>query len=136
MFFIEKKHKFLLKKGSKRGSKLNPKSTTLEEFWGWLLTGEATGSKWVKTDPKWMSTGTKLDPNLMQKECKMDPKMESKWNQDIEKESPELILDAMKVPAKKMLQKSQGEVSGPARDGPRRPGSRAWVPLRKGKHEP
>ena len=31
----------------------------------------------------------------------MGPKMESKWNQDLEKESPELILDAMKALAKK-----------------------------------
>ena len=66
----------------------------------------------------------------------MGPKMESKWNQDLEKESPELILDAMKASAKKMLQKSQGEVSGPPRDGLGRPESRAWVPLIKGKHKP
>ena len=31
----------------------------------------------------------------------MDPKTESKWNQDLEKESPELILDALKASAKK-----------------------------------
>ena len=49
----------------------------------------------------------------------MDPKMESKWNQDLEKESPELILEAMKASAKKMLQKSEGEVPETARDGPR-----------------
>ena len=49
----------------------------------------------------------------------MGPKMESKWNQDLEKDSQELILDAMKVSAKKMLQKSQEEVSETARDGPR-----------------
>ena len=46
----------------------------------------------------------------------MGPKMESKWNRDLEKESPELILDAMKASATKMLQKSQEEVSGPARE--------------------
>ena len=45
----------------------------------------------------------------------MDPKMESKCHQDLKKESPELILDAMKASAKKMLQKSHGEVSGTAR---------------------
>ena len=66
----------------------------------------------------------------------MGPKMESKWNQDLKKESPELILDAMKAAAKKMLQESQQEVSGTARHGPTRPGSRAWVPLIKGKHKP
>ena len=49
----------------------------------------------------------------------MGPKMESKWTQDLEKESPELILDAMKASAKKMLQKSQGAVSETARDGQR-----------------
>ena len=48
----------------------------------------------------------------------MGPKMESKWSQDLEKESPELILDAMKASAKQMLQKSHGEVSGTARHGP------------------
>ena len=48
----------------------------------------------------------------------MGPKMESKWNQDLEKESPELILDAMKASAEKMLPKSQGEVSGKARQSP------------------
>ena len=48
----------------------------------------------------------------------MDAKMESKWSQDLEKESPELILDAMKALAKKMLQKSHGEVSGKARQSP------------------
>ena len=62
--------------------------------------------------------------------------MESKWNQDLEKESPELILDAMKASGKKMLQKSLGEVSDTARDGPPKPESRAWVPLIKGKHKP
>ena len=62
--------------------------------------------------------------------------MESKWNQDLEKESPELILDAVKASAKNMLQKSYGEVSGTARDGPPKPGSRAWAPLIKGKHKP
>ena len=46
----------------------------------------------------------------------MGPKMESTWNQYIEKESPELILDAMKASAKKMFQKAQGEVSGKARE--------------------
>ena len=45
----------------------------------------------------------------------MGPKMESKWNQDLEKESPELILDAMKASAKKRLQKGQEELSGTAR---------------------
>ena len=45
----------------------------------------------------------------------MGPKMESKWSQDLEKESPELILDAMKASAKKRLQKSQEELSGTAR---------------------
>ena len=48
----------------------------------------------------------------------MGPKMESKWSQDLEKESPELILDAMKASAKKMLQKSQGEVPETARQSP------------------
>ena len=66
----------------------------------------------------------------------MGPKMESKWNQDLEKESPELILDAMKASAKKRLQKSQEELSGTARDGPTRTDNRAWVPLIKGKHKP
>ena len=46
----------------------------------------------------------------------MGPKMESKWTQDIEKESSELILDAMKASAKKRLQKSQEEVSAKARE--------------------
>ena len=66
----------------------------------------------------------------------MSPEMESKWNQDLNKESSELILDAMKASAKKVLQKSQEEVSDTARHGPRRPGSRAWVPLIKGKQKP
>ena len=66
----------------------------------------------------------------------MGPKMESKWSQDLIKESPELILDAMEASAQKRLQKSQEEVPGTARDGPGRPGSRAWVPLIKGKHKP
>ena len=44
----------------------------------------------------------------------MDPKMESKWNQDLEKESPELILDAMKASAKKCSKKVTG-------NSPRRP---------------
>ena len=48
----------------------------------------------------------------------MGPKMGSKWSQDLEKESPELILDAMKASPEKMLQKSQEEVPGTARDGP------------------
>ena len=47
---------------------------------------------------------------------KMGSKMESKWNQDLEKESPELILDAVKASAKKMLQHSHGEVSAKARE--------------------
>ena len=42
----------------------------------------------------------------------MGPTMESKWNQDLEKESPELILDAMKASVQKMLQKNHREVSG------------------------
>ena len=49
----------------------------------------------------------------------MGPKMESKWNQDLEKESPELILDAMKASVQKMFQKGHGEVSGRALYGPR-----------------
>ena len=51
------------------------------------------------------------------------------------KKNPELILDATKASATKMLQKSQEEVSGTARDGPGRPGSRTWVPLIEGKHK-
>ena len=35
----------------------------------------------------------------------MGAKMESKWSQDLEKESPELILDAMKASAKKCSKK-------------------------------
>ena len=66
----------------------------------------------------------------------MGPKMESKWNQYLKKESPELILDAMKASAKKMLQTSHGELSETARDGPVKPGSWAWVPLIQGKHKP
>ena len=62
--------------------------------------------------------------------------MESKCHQDLKKESPELILDAMKASAKKMIPKSQEEVSETARHGPGRPESRAWVPLIKGKHKP
>ena len=46
----------------------------------------------------------------------MGLKMESKWSQDLRKESPELILDAMKASATKMLQKSQEEVSDTARE--------------------
>ena len=46
----------------------------------------------------------------------MGPKMESKWSQYPEKESPEFILDAMKASAKKILPKSQEEVSGTARE--------------------
>ena len=46
----------------------------------------------------------------------MGPKMESAWNQDLEKEIPDLILDAMKASAKQMLPKNQGEVSGKARE--------------------
>ena len=38
--------------------------------------------------------------------------MESKWNQDLEKEGPEAILEAMKALAKKMLQNSQESNSG------------------------
>ena len=45
----------------------------------------------------------------------MGPKMESKWNQDLEKESPELILDAMKASAKKCSKKIKAK-------SPRRPG--------------
>ena len=57
--------------------------------------------------------------------------MESKWSQDLKKESPELILDAMKASAKKMFKKSQEELSETARDGPGRPetardGPGAW----------
>ena len=48
----------------------------------------------------------------------MGPKMESKWNKDLEKESPELVLDAMKASVKNMLQKRHGELSETARDGP------------------
>ena len=70
------------------------------------------------------------------KGCKMGPKMESKWSQDIEKESPELILEPMKAPSKKYSEKGHGELSGTARDGPGRPESRAWVPLIKRKHKP
>ena len=44
--------------------------------------------------------------------------MVSKWSQDIEKESPELISDAMKASAKKMLQKRSRRT---LRDGPRQP---------------
>jgi len=62
--------------------------------------------------------------------------MESKWNQDLKKESPELILDAMKASAEKMLPKSHGEVSETAWYGAGRPESRAWVPLIKRKHKP
>ena len=40
-------------------------------------------------------------PKRFQKDRKMVPKMESKWNQDLEKDSPELILDAMKASANK-----------------------------------
>jgi|OM-RGC.v1.036071710 hypothetical protein len=47
----------------------------------------------------------------LQKGRKNGPNMESKWNQDLKKESPELILDAMKASAEKMLPKSHGEVS-------------------------
>ena len=53
----------------------------------------------------------------------MGPKMGSKWSQYLEKESPELILAAMKALAKNMLQKGHGELSGTARDGPGRPGT-------------
>ena len=53
----------------------------------------------------------------------MGPKMGSKWSQDLEKESPEVILDAMRASAKKMFQKGHGELSGTARDGPGRPGT-------------
>ena len=42
--------------------------------------------------------------------------MESKWNQDLKKESPEFILDAMKASAKQMLQKGHGELSETARE--------------------
>ena len=60
----------------------------------------------------------------------MGPKMESKWSQDLKKESPELILDATKASAKKMLQESHEEVSGTAGAGPRAgPG----CPYNKGK---
>ena len=42
--------------------------------------------------------------------------MEQICHQDLKKESPELILDAKKASAKKRLQKSQEEVSDPARE--------------------
>ena len=45
--------------------------------------------------------------------------MESTWNQGLEKESPGLMLDAMKASVKNMFKKGQGEVSGKARYGPR-----------------
>ena len=48
----------------------------------------------------------------------MGPKMESKWNQDLEKESPELILDAMKASANKNAPKKSRRS---LRAGPRRP---------------
>ena len=48
----------------------------------------------------------------------MDPNMELKGHQDLKKESPELILDAMKASAKKGLQKSQEELSETARQSP------------------
>ena len=38
--------------------------------------------------------------------------MESKCDQDLKKESPELILDALKASAKKMLQNSKDEHAG------------------------
>ena len=66
----------------------------------------------------------------------MGLEMGSKWSQDLEKESPELILDAMKASVKNMFQKSQEEISGPSRQSPAKPGSRAWVPLIKGNHKP
>ena len=69
-------------------------------------------------------------PKRTPKKRKKGSERESKWNQDPEKESPELILDAMKASAKKMLQKSHEEVSGTARAGPRAgPG----CPYNKGK---
>ena len=49
----------------------------------------------------------------------MGPKMVSKWNQDLEKDSAELILDAMRTSANKNAQKSQEEVSESARERPR-----------------
>ena len=66
----------------------------------------------------------------------MGPKMEFKWSQDLEKESPELILEPMKASAKKCSKKGHGGLSETARYGPVRPGSRAWVALIKGKHKP
>ena len=42
----------------------------------------------------------------------MGPKMESKWSQDLEKESPELILDAMKASAKKCSKKFKAKSPG------------------------
>ena len=44
--------------------------------------------------------------------------MESTWNQVMKKESPEVILKAMKASAKKMLQKRSRRT---LRDGPGRP---------------
>ena len=58
--------------------------------------------------------------------------MASKWNQDLEKESPELIWDDMESSANKCAKKSRGSL----RDGPVNPESQAWVPLIKGKHKP
>ena len=54
----------------------------------------------------------------------MGPNMESKWTQDLEKESPEIILEPMKASAKKMLPKRSRRT---LRDGPRQPET-AWEP--------
>ena len=54
-----------------------------------------------------------MDPK---KDAKWVRKMVSKWSQDFEKESPELILDAMKASAKKKCSKKVKAKS------PRRPG--------------
>ena len=49
----------------------------------------------------------------------MGPKMESKWSQDLKKESPELILDAMKASANKNVPKKSRRSlrAGPAKPG-------------------
>ena len=44
----------------------------------------------------------------------MGPKMESQWSRDLEKESPELILEPMKAWAKKCSKKGHGGLSDKA----------------------